>query len=284
MTVFYMGNDKHEAKETAILTLENKRHTFAAVHDDFPIPEDGIVGNLFIHSYKFNLSNKSLEFDGKIYLLEDNGTVIPKNSVKIITLETRKEKGEVIIENSPYIPDLIYSIRNSKIRIPINIESDSDIKLATDDIKYRCIITNLVNKRINYVTEKEFSTRLRLLKENTRLSHIEQDERVLIVKIITSYHDVFSLPGYPLPCTKLFSHRIVLKDQKPINIRQYMHPECHKEEISNKIDEMLTKTVISHSDSPYNAPLWVIPKKRDAFGKGKWRIVVFFRKLNEKTD
>ena len=87
-----MGNDKHEAKETVILTLENKRHTFAVVHDDFSLPEDGIIGNPFLHSYKFNLSNKSLELNGKIYLLENNGTVIPKNSAKVITLETRKEK------------------------------------------------------------------------------------------------------------------------------------------------------------------------------------------------
>ena len=47
---------------------------------------------------------------------------------------------------------------------------------------------------------------------------------------------------------------------------------------------MLTKTVISPSDSPYNAPLWVVPKKRDASGKVIWRIVIYFRKLNEKSD
>ena len=140
------------------------------------------------------------------------------------------------------------------------------MKLATYDIKYRFIITNVAEKRINYITEKEFSTRLRMLKESTRLSHIERHE---IEKIITSYHDVFSLPGDPLPCTKLSSHRIVLKDQKPINIRQYRHPECHKEETSNQIDEMLAQTVISHSDSPYNAPLWVVPNKRDASEKVK---------------
>ena len=39
ITEFCMGNDKHEAKETLILTLENKRHTFAVVHDDFPLSE-----------------------------------------------------------------------------------------------------------------------------------------------------------------------------------------------------------------------------------------------------
>ena len=47
---------------------------------------------------------------------------------------------------------------------------------------------------------------------------------------------------------------------------------------------MLQKEIIEKSDSPYNAPFWVVPKKVDASDKQKWRIVVDFRKLNELTD
>lgn len=47
---------------------------------------------------------------------------------------------------------------------------------------------------------------------------------------------------------------------------------------------MLDKDIITHSDSSYNAPVWVVPKKTDASGKRKWRIVIDFRKLNELTD
>ena len=47
---------------------------------------------------------------------------------------------------------------------------------------------------------------------------------------------------------------------------------------------MLDKRIIEHSDSSFNAPLWVVPKKADASGKRKWRIVINFRKLNEQTD
>ncbi|KAK9296901.1 hypothetical protein QLX08_009211 [Tetragonisca angustula] len=47
---------------------------------------------------------------------------------------------------------------------------------------------------------------------------------------------------------------------------------------------MLDKEIIEHSDSPFNASVWVVPKKTDASGKQKWRIVIDFRKLNEITD
>ncbi|XP_020294887.1 uncharacterized protein LOC109860298 [Pseudomyrmex gracilis] len=46
---------------------------------------------------------------------------------------------------------------------------------------------------------------------------------------------------------------------------------------------MLEKRIIRESDSPYNSPLWVVPKKQDASGKTKWRLVIDYRKLNEKT-
>lgn len=41
--------------------------------------------------------------------------------------------------------------------------------------------------------------------------------------------------------------------------------------------------IIRASESPWNAPVWVVPKKKDASGKQKWRVVIDYRKLNEKT-
>jgi hypothetical protein len=41
--------------------------------------------------------------------------------------------------------------------------------------------------------------------------------------------------------------------------------------------------VIQHSTSPWNSPVLVVPKKADASGKTKFRIVVDFQKLNGVT-
>ena len=37
------------------------------------------------------------------------------------------------------------------------------------------------------------------------------------------------------------------------------------------------------SDSSYNSPLWIVPKKPDAQGNRRWRMVIDYRALNEKT-
>jgi hypothetical protein len=46
---------------------------------------------------------------------------------------------------------------------------------------------------------------------------------------------------------------------------------------------MLVNGIIRPSQSPWSPPIWIVPKKMDASGKTKWRTVVYYRKINEKT-
>jgi hypothetical protein len=46
---------------------------------------------------------------------------------------------------------------------------------------------------------------------------------------------------------------------------------------------MLRDSIIAPSTSSWNSPILLIPKKADASGRKKWRIVVDFRKLNGVT-
>ena len=47
--------------------------------------------------------------------------------------------------------------------------------------------------------------------------------------------------------------------------------------------QLLDEGIIVKSDSAWNSPILVVPKKTGPDGKQKWRMVVDFRKLNEKT-
>lgn len=46
---------------------------------------------------------------------------------------------------------------------------------------------------------------------------------------------------------------------------------------------MLDQGIIRPSFSPWSSPIWIVPKKLDASGKQKWRLVIDYRKINEKT-
>src|SRR5436190_17446603 len=72
-------------------------------------------------------------------------------------------------------------------------------------------------------------------------------------------------------------------DNIPVHAKRYKYPEIYKQEVQSQIDKMLGDDIIQHSYSPWSSPIWVVPKKQDASGKQKYRVVIDYRKLNEKT-
>ena len=131
----------------------------------------------------------------------------------------------------------------------------------------------------------EVASRLSRLREQLRTDHLNDEERVSLVKICQEYNDIFHLSGDKLICTTAAEHAIpspTIDPIRAINTKSYRIPDIHKEEVKNQIDQMLKDDIIQPSTSPWNSPILVIPKKH-ASGKQKWRIVVDFRRLNEAT-
>lgn len=76
---------------------------------------------------------------------------------------------------------------------------------------------------------------------------------------------------------------IITKTDRPIYSKIYRYPKIHETEIEKQITEMLKQGIIRESSSPYNSPLWIVPKKEDTFGNKQWRIVIDYRNLNDNT-
>ncbi|CAB0031505.1 unnamed protein product [Trichogramma brassicae] len=91
------------------------------------------------------------------------------------------------------------------------------------------------------------------------------------------------MPGETLPGTSTVQHRITTTDDDLINVKQYKYPHALKDEVNKQVQEMLDSDVIERSESPYNNPLWIVEKKPDSEGNKRWRIVLDFRALNDKT-
>jgi len=113
---------------------------------------------------------------------------------------------------------------------------------------------------------------------------LNSEEKQAIRRICEDYQDTFHLEGEPLTSTATVAHEINTRaDTAPVNVRPYRLPERHKTEVNRQTQEMLRNKIIRTSVSQWNAPLLVVPKKADASGKPKLRVVVDFRKLNDLT-
>ncbi|CAB0033548.1 unnamed protein product [Trichogramma brassicae] len=65
--------------------------------------------------------------------------------------------------------------------------------------------------------------------------------------------------------------------------RPTRHPPYLRDEVQKQIAELIDNDIVEESDSPYNSPLWIVPKKAGPNGEKKWRLVIDYRMLNEKT-
>jgi hypothetical protein len=119
-----------------------------------------------------------------------------------------------------------------------------------------------------------------------RTEHLNSEERVSLIKICEEYNDVFYLLGDKLTFTTAAEHAIptpAIDPTRGINTKPNRIPEVHREEVQRQTDQVLHDGIIESSSSPWNSPILLIPKKADASGRKKWRIVVDFQKLNEVT-
>jgi hypothetical protein len=117
-----------------------------------------------------------------------------------------------------------------------------------------------------------------------RDEHLNEEEKKLLHEVCVEYQDVFYLPGDKWSCTNAARHSIQLEPGfTPINTRPYRLRESQKEEIDRQVKQLVEDGIVTKSDSPWNSPLLMVLKKAGLDGRPKWRMVVDFRKLNEKT-
>lgn len=121
------------------------------------------------------------------------------------------------------------------------------------------------------------------IQNSLRLEHLNEEEKDLLTEVCLKFADIFYLEGDTLTFTNEIKHIINTEELKPIYTKSYRYPQIHKQEVKKQISEMLDQGIIQHSVSPWSSPVWVVPKKMDASGKQKWRVVIDYRKLNEIT-
>lgn len=120
-----------------------------------------------------------------------------------------------------------------------------------------------VNDQTNKIKMHDNQTRnnrFQILKQMLKLENLNE-EQLSITTICKDFNDIFLLPHDKLTTTDTIMHKIHTKDDKPITSKMYRYPRVHEQEVNKQINKMLDNSVIKPSNSPYNAPLWVVKKK-----------------------
>lgn len=118
---------------------------------------------------------------------------------------------------------------------------------------------------------------------NIRTQHMTENQKNSISKLIARYPRLFLEPDEKLTYTTTVEGEIRTTTDCPIYTKSYPYPASLKEEVEKQIKELTDNGIIRKSRSPYNAPVWVVPKKADASGEKKFRMVIDYRKLNQVT-
>ncbi len=120
--------------------------------------------------------------------------------------------------------------------------------------------------------------------DNNLDSHVKVEDypelRARLLETLTRDRDTIALSGEALGATSLMAHNIELKPGiRPVYIPAYRLPHGQRLVVNQQIEEMLEQGVIQHSTSPWNSPLFLVPKKG-----GEFCLVIDFRKVNEVTE
>lgn len=108
--------------------------------------------------------------------------------------------------------------------------------------------------------------------------HLTNEEKQKMNLLLEEYEDIFRLGGEATP---YIEHHIDTGDHSPVAVPPYRVSPARKIEMQKEIERLLSEGIIEECESPYAAPVVLIPKPN-----GTFRFCVDYRKLNAitKTD
>jgi hypothetical protein len=267
------GNVMETKGQTDLVLGETSPHEFTVV-TKLPVGCDLLIGQDWLERFGYHFQIPQL------------GINLPAHSETLVRIPT-KEKGTRLIE-SQELQDNIFCASSI-----VECDESSFVCLiincnATDEVLKTLPKTQELIKlsgKFAEIDQREQYSRNRLLQTQLRLAHLKEGEQE-IRQLCTEYSDVLKLPGDKLTATSAIEHCIPtpsIPANRAITMRNYRIPEHYQVEVDSQIKQMLKDEIIQPSQSAWNFPILVVPKKLDASGKRKWRICVDFRKLNDVT-
>lgn len=257
---------------------------------------DGLIGNDLLQSLDAVIDLKNLVLKTKTTCIPIVNNLkysihLPSRCEKRVKIPTDQYSGEAILNFTQFnshirMPSALVTCEKGYASTVIQNISDKAIKLvltkpltATKYESTNCDTNFLQNTTDRIDTDQLLETNLQKL----RLDHTNDEERNKIYNLCKDYKDIFYCDQLPLTFTNQVKHQIRTKNEDPIYVKQYRQSPAQAEEINRQVNKLLSEDIIQESHSPWSAPVHLVPKKMDASGEVKYRMVIDYRRLNDIT-
>lgn len=187
---------------------------------------------------------------------------------------------EIQFSDTVHISQGLATVKNGKAKCQVTNNSEKPYNLIVHNLHAETIsdedlLTSAKPDLFLQRHKKDF--------DKIRHSHMSLEERLATEKLIKQFPEIIPLDDEPLTFGHTIKHKINTKDELPCYTKNYRYPHALKNEVFDQVRKMLEQGIIRPSYSPWSSPVWIVPKKLDASGKQKWRVVIDYRKVNDKT-
>lgn len=265
---------------------------------DFHGHFDCLIGVDILNKLEFcvDFKSKTLRNENVSIKLHLQETSMNMNKIEIfpeceqvIQLDVKNLKnGKALIRKRTFGPcfinEGIVNVQDGKTVCTVINPTEQQLTLTTTPIVVEEISQYEISPspNLNNInTEQKFSSKFDF--SMIRTEHMNEEEKEKLKDLLEEFNEIFHVDGNPLTSSTEVKHKIHTFDEVPIYTKPYRYPEILRDEIRKQIASMLDQNIIQKSHSPWSSPLWIVPKKKDASGRKKWRIVIDYSKLNDKT-
>lgn len=271
------------------------RHKFYVIKF-LPCNQAGIIGRDFLYEYKaiLNFENNTLALsncDDQVCIKMNPGSLgnntflsIPPRCEMTFYIDSVIKEDCVVLPKElcegVFMAGSICKPNQGKIRILIlnTRESQVNLNYFRPEVESFSDYSILHFEKHNNID----ADRVKKLFSLLQLEHLNKEERTSIRNICAKFSDIFQLPGDKLTTTKIYDHSIQLKPHvDPVYVKQYRLPFSQRDEVEKQVKNMLSDGIIEPAKSEWSSPVLLVPKKSDDLSK-KWRLVIDFRKLNDR--
>jgi RNase H-like domain found in reverse transcriptase/Reverse transcriptase (RNA-dependent DNA polymerase)/Integrase zinc binding domain len=267
------------------------------VLEKLPLKVHGILGANFLKMFKANI-----DYGRVTITLQRNGSEL------VLPMHTNKKKGLELPARCEVFRLCKVNQTEDCITLPEEVSEGIFVAGSLVSPKKGTALVKFMNTRDEDVEIFNFAPKLLLASEvetkvwskdnknanpdrvcklfdELKLDHLNASERKAMKRVCAKYADVFHLEGDKLTSTNIYRQPIRLKtNATPVYVKPYRLPYSQKQEIDRQINEMIRNDIIEEARSEWSSPILVVPKKADEDGIKKWRVVVDYRRLNEKIQ